>query len=400
MIFRWRQLWTWLFPPHVLAEVTLKKVLRECGWLCVICLCVVLFEQTTLFSWVEGTSLDLFAQVLPHSHSHDITIVQISDADFEGLFGKKRPLDTRIVERILKRVARSNPKVIGVDLELVGPIEAPPDARIVWARDVKRAPDSASPDEDDSVEPKPDPARDNPLARAKIALSIFPPDYDAKVRRYRRRIPVKGEVAERLHVESMDSMPWALVKEYRGDSEDPQSGEDEDRLLRFGSDFSSINFGELLTLPPDDHKYDHLLTDRIVLIGGNYADANDTHETPVGRLSGAKLIAAATQCELDNQVVGEMPLVLLLLMDFLTGAFVIYLNLRCISTFRFILALSGVVAASLIGSYFLFQTFGLFFTCGLVIAGILLHLQVDAFRERRRHHEAHLGSASHGSEHP
>lgn len=255
-------------------------------------LLTLLYSNTSTFRRLETLALDFTMLSREPPGSSDVAIVRITDADYQEYFGGKSPLDPAAVRKVIATVASGRPKVIGVDLdtssEAFQSFEVPPDwPPIIWARDASYS----------NVRRKyllsAVLGRNPPLAPyGLVTLKI---DSDGAIRRYARWYDTDAGPAP--------SLPWAMLRKFRNDENAAAAPNVEEEFLigyagPAGSEhfyrptFSIVN--ELST--KEGWRENNILKDKMVIIGGEYT-VEDEHDTPVGWMTGAEILASITETE-------------------------------------------------------------------------------------------------------
>jgi CHASE2 domain-containing sensor protein len=403
----WHPIVTETILPARLPRPGRRWLAIELLWVLGITLAVHLLELTgVLWRW-EAVGLDLMGSLAPRQQSNDIVIVQITQQDFANLFGGRRPLCPEVVEKFVDEIAKAKPRVIGIDLDLNAPRFRGPDCGIpvIWARDIVASDSSRPPGQEhhcllsfsheiEAVEPGKILGLELDKSQPDSGLCIFVRDADDIVRRFRREFPIRGELATKVLGSPLQSFPWAIAKTY-----DPCLARQDhgraghDLIFNFISDhysFDRVNAGEVSALAAEPFwPNSKLIHDRIVLLGGVFAEARDDYETPVGRMAGVDLIAHAIQTELARGGVREIAIYTSIAIELLSGSLLIYLNWRFVGVGGFVVSLLFVAATFLGISYLAFRGFAYWLNFPVVMFAVLLHLQVDNLRERRKHALTH-----------
>jgi CHASE2 domain-containing sensor protein len=318
--------------------------------------------------------------------SADIRVVNITDSDYDVLFGgDPEDLHPSVLHDLIDAIARSRPAVIAVDidtshshyrnfhLESSWP-------KVIWERDISnsgQAADLNSPSalpEYAEVEPSDVLGGQDPRLNKNSGLPLLFNDPDDKVTRlYTRCIETKAGVEP--------SFVYAIVSAYRTAHANGRSGaaptceNGADRPLQpFFIEYSLRPESSLMArraaqvLGLSGKKQDGGLEsaipefkDRIVLLGGTYRDF-DRHATPIGNLAGVMVLANAIQTELGGHPVGELSRGWLFVLEFLSGTLLVVL-FSVFSLAPWKLFASGLLASAAISlgvSYLSFHTMSRF----------------------------------------
>jgi|GEM_PF-5502941 hypothetical protein len=383
----WRRTLELLFPAR-LARPGWGYAFREMLWALVITTVALSIEHWPVVRSLELIGLDAIEILIPKSLGDEITVVQITDADFADpkLFAGHRPLDPRVVQTLVDKLASAHPKVIGVDLDIVDPdFRQPSDVPVVWSRDIEPPNES---NRGEAVIPRPilglDPHRPQPPS----GICVLPLDRDGVVRRYVRHFEIAGPLADATGHDHMDSFAWKLYGAYRPEAVHDGAHMNHSLILRYRGDrydVDHLNAGEVMRLADLTGWTDNpLIKGRIVLLGGAFADARDEYQTPVGRMTGVELTAQVIRSEMSGGV-EELALYISGAIDLIAAAILVYLSWRFEGVASF-LASIVVIGAAFVGvSYLVFCGLAYWFNFPLVMFGILLHLQIEHLRERRHH---------------
>jgi CHASE2 domain-containing sensor protein len=246
----------------------------------------------------ESIALDTLLRLKAHKRAEHVSIVGISETDYEQLFDRSSPLDPGKVFEVIEAIQRGNPAVVGVDLHMGPmPVDTAPDYQetmnwspIVWAL-------------------TPDELSGHQAVGRLEGLAVLPMDSDGIIRRHRRQFE-----EHTLNGKPLDSLHWAISKAYcsgRPSGESQACSEimheedcaEEDLLLNFSGDrfsFDRVSAESVLKAArgPNWGGPESPFHGDIVLLGGLYSEARDTHRTPLGEMAGVELLALAIESEL------------------------------------------------------------------------------------------------------
>ena len=422
-----------LFPPRH-GRGFLKNWVHHLPIIVGLSLIVALLAHWGWFHGFQTMALDSLLLAQNSRRSDQVVIVTIGDDEFNSpeLFNGLSPLIPEKLGSILKAIAAGKPRLIAVDIDTSSQAQSagyrqladlisgevwPP---IIWSVD-------------GDVESGHHGGHDKPSLHVFPALAgtqsvtsgliVMPSDPDGVIRRYYRSFQVTSEASNKHASEDshdsshVDSLPWAVVKEYSRQT--PQA--ELSKSLRHLRDNRSPPNELLMNFPGDRYTFTHIaaqtvldsyakrefwssekspIRDKIVLVGGTYRAARDVHPTPVGLVSGVELLALAVESEVQGTGIRLMHEAFAILIDILFGSLLVYLNWRFVSPRAIFLNLFAVGILALIASYITFNTFGYWLNFSLVLVGIWLHNQLDVVRELPRlHKEIHdLRSKLHGHE--
>lgn len=277
-------------------------------------LLALLYGNSALFRSLEAAALDFMMRAREQTGNSDIVIVRITDEDYRKYFGGKSPLDPAEVGRVIAAISAARPKVIGVDLdtspESFQSLEPSPDwPPVVWARGASYSHTRRKFLLSGVL------GRNPPLAP--YGLVTLKLDSDGAVRRYARWYDTDAGPAP--------SLPWAMLKKFRNDeSPTPAAPDFEEEFL---VDYVGPSGSEYFFRIPVSTLYSmaeqgglgggNLLENKMVILGGDYAVQNE-HDTPVGWMIGAQVLAAITETEQrggGRKPIGVVAVVLLGIFD-------------------------------------------------------------------------------------
>jgi CHASE2 domain-containing sensor protein len=342
-----------------------------------------------------ATGLDAFNILQKVRDPADVVLIAITDEDYTSkeLFNATSPLACEVVKKVILAIAAGGPRVIGVDLDtsshgfdcLKLDPSVPP--LVVWVQDA----------EWDAVNRRFTPIPvlsglpDAKRPQDRTGLGELPQEADGVIRRYHRKLPVvDGEAAT--------TFPWAVieaacsakctkccdaVRESAGSLEEPLrlnfSGE------RF--DFQPLSVHYVLQLAnTEGWKESSPIRDKIVLLGGDYRAARDTHVTPVGTMNGVQILAQAIESDLNGLGIRTVNEVFAFVLETVLGLFLAWVLHRLDDRLTLVLVISLIAmpVLSIVGSYFAFKTFALWFNFVPVVVSVLIHQLYEHAREYQR----------------
>jgi CHASE2 domain-containing sensor protein len=257
-------------------------------------LLTLLYTNTALFRNLETTALDVQMLLKKPAENSDVVVVRITDDDYQKLFSGKSPLDLSALRTILQAIASGRPKVIGVDLDtsskdfrsLIVPPDWPP---IVWARDATYSKVNQKYVLSNAL------GGYNPCPQSGLVTLKLDPD--GAVRRYTRWYSTDAG--------DYPSFPVAILRQIRNEKcgdPAPLADLDADRFIDFAS---AAKFSQLVSPPAsqivemsgqESWANSDILKDKIVILGGDYS-VQDEHDTPVGWMLGAEILASIIETE-------------------------------------------------------------------------------------------------------
>jgi adenylate cyclase len=271
-----------------------------------------------LESW-QVQALDLLQRLQGRRLPHDVVLVAIDEAAFEGL-GRRQPISRRYLARVVRGLQKSGAAVVGIDVTFTTPTASPDDAALAGA--IRAFSDNGlsrvvllGPLAPGAV----------PLGAAALGPSVMlaspavPADADGFIRRIEPVLPgpegrpaptlalavaarVAGLDARTLEDALAAGRPLALPRLQAGAGLAPSGAPP--IAAAAGLEWP-INYvgpsGSFLTIPSDvvaaigaadaEPAADNPLRGRIALVGGTFADSRDFYPTPHGLMAGVEVHA-------------------------------------------------------------------------------------------------------------
>ena len=84
-----------------------------------------------LESW-QMLAFHLLQQMQGHQPPHDVVLIAIDEAAFEGL-GRRNPISRRYLARVVRGLQKSGAAVVGIDITFTTPTASPDDAALAGA---------------------------------------------------------------------------------------------------------------------------------------------------------------------------------------------------------------------------------------------------------------------------
>jgi CHASE2 domain-containing sensor protein len=335
----------------------------------------------------ETAGLDVFTLLQPSRQPDKVMVVGINDDDYRERFSETSPLNYCKLEEVISAIAASKPRVIGVDIDTSAAsfrklqIEKgwP---QVVWAEDAIQTGKIL-----EVVPALGGIGRDS----AQLGLALLLSDSDGVIRRYRRRFSVQGGYA--------DSFPWAVVNAYCSKGVEPRcralksaesDGSEGELLLNFAGerfDFRPLAVREIMKVSAEPGWAERgLFKDKVVLLGGSFHAARDTHTTPIGEMFGVQIMAQAIESDLDEGGIRRLNEWKAIFFDLLAGMLVVYIQFRFHRNLMMGLALSllAIPIVAVTGSYLAFSTAARWFNFIPVLIGVLIHELYDRAREYKQ----------------
>jgi len=350
---------------------------------------------------LERLALDAEMAASPRP-STSICLVEITDMDYDDIFGGRSPLQPEKLHDLISAIALSRPAVIGVDIDTSHPqfrnLTIEPDwPPVIWERDMSTNGRIGEKDEPLDILGGQDPR----INRSSGVPVLLDDPEDKETRLYTRCVKTKAG--------SEPTFVYALATAYRSatskitidsrkicDSgiEAPmqplliryalrQGGTlyEKDAAQVLGLSDKKENGGQGQTVPD--------FLNKIVLIGGTYRDL-DRHYSPIGVLPGVAVLANAIDTELEGGAVKASPRWVLFGLEFLASALLVLLFHQYAMSPGMALAwgVPLTVVLSLIFSFFSFHTFSRFVNFAPTLLAVLIFEVYEYVR-----HESILGAA-------
>jgi len=334
------------------ATTFLRRLVRALPAVLLLIVLVWVFGHVGVLHRLETIASDTEMLLNRGPSETQVALVTITDEDYGSLFDGISPLQAEKLEGLINAIAKGSPAVICVDVDTSSKTFRDRfkihdwRSRMVWEREIREVPEDADLLNAAKIEPLDvlggrvdlDPSRNS------TGLPILIEDAEDKVTRRYRRI-IKTSVGD------LPSLPWAVVKAYFANRPEdltrlPESSED--LLIHFISDRQHsrrINLTASKVLQLTLHWPEASpIRDKIVILGGSYGD-QDRHDTPIGRLTGAEVLANVIETELNGGGFKPPSEVLLFALE-LFEAFVLILLFH-VSRFSIALLASILVAPAL-----------------------------------------------------
>jgi CHASE2 domain-containing sensor protein len=277
---------------------------------------------------IENWLLKIELSLGPRAES-SIKIVMISDVGYQNLFGGKSPLNQNKLHDLIDAIARSNPKVIAVDIDTSDPsfhafkVEPSWRKKVVWERDIS----AASQDQERQMQPLDILGGQDQKDRIS-GIPVLLDDPEDKVTRYYTQC-----VETKFAREPVPSFVTAVTAAFLDKiaqltSICAQPNATKPILIRYSLDESALLAARVIELSDKKSGKEPAipsLEHQLVLLGGDYL-YSDRHFTPLGvkPKPGVLILANAIQTELDaeqyNNRLYAVPKWGLLLTEFVVAA--------------------------------------------------------------------------------
>ncbi len=364
--------------PVILAVVLATGIFSAMGWL----------ER------FESAGLDTFNILQsPRDPSH-VLLIAITDEDYREFFKETSPLDPGRLFEIIQAIAQGGPSLIAVDIDTSSDafrrFNTPPNwPPIVWGQDCEQG--------EEFIKPLVVLADQRLRDKDRAGIAALPLDSDGIVRRYLREFRTEGGTAPALPWEVVRSASRLGVPGFSEAGETSHGHSGKALLLNFSGERYSFNPLSvrfvLQGAQGEDWNRRGPLTNKVVILGGCYRAARDTHITPVGKMLGLQLMAQAVESELGGGIRGFNHLVEILF-DLVCGALLVVIHHRFRLLRALILSLLAIPVFCLFGSYLAFSTMARWFNFAPVILGVLIHQLYDHAKQYSKMHAQLAGIES------
>lgn len=351
--------------------------------LCVLSLAVDHFGWLRAF---ESGSLDKVLRLRTPIQQDITRLVAIDEADYAERFGSQSPLEPFKVLDLIEAIAVGQPKLIAVDIDTAGKAWADPAIQgrlklmppIVWAENPKV--------EEDHVTGVSEALGGSHPAFTGAAL--FPVDWDGVSRRYYRYLEGTNH--------PVISFPWQIVTaaldlKARGDEVDEKigrrllksataerHGHSSAVLLNFAdsiSEFDPMTAGQVMAVSKTDGWTSNgPIKGKIVILGQEHRLTRDDRATPIGTLSGLRMIAQVVETELQGRGVTPLSWWVKFLFDLIVSILLVTIFHFLLGRAAVWISLALVPVLGLGGSFLIFGTIAHWPSFVLVFGGVLVHL--------------------------
>jgi CHASE2 domain len=322
-----------------------KRVLRALPSIAFVLLLTLLFSRFSVFHRLEKPIADFEMSIAGYMHppgESPVVVVDITDEDYQTLFGGKSPLNYQKLEQLISDIASFHPDLIAVDIdtsdrqfyEFTIDDRWPP---IVWAREPGALGRDANKLEYQPLDVLG--ARDPELNRSSGVPMLMVDSNDKVARTYTRML--------RTDAGLLPTFSWAVVDLYR----ERKGFAKADRLPRCGARPPDTAMPEACTEPlvinyiskrQCEHCFHFKASQigstchrdcaavqswggKIALLGGSYSDAERSKDTPIGPMSGVEVLANVIETELEGGGQHEMGLGLSMAMEAFEGLVLVLL---------------------------------------------------------------------------
>ncbi|HEX7679023.1 MAG TPA: CHASE2 domain-containing protein [Thermoanaerobaculia bacterium] len=352
-------------------------------------------EMANLDAWVVSHHTDL---------SRDIVMIDIGDNDYKETFDRKSPLDRGKVRKLIVLIAKAGASVIAVDLDTADwtPQDLPPDwlregirpghqtPTIIWARTTHEAEGghlllNRFAGRDDTT----------PIQAADETVCWGVPEVlesGGFVRAYHRNISLGATTVPSLaaaaaaafreprpHYETTGSVNCSILSHRFDDRASPA-------ILRTGGRrFPRYHPPELelMGTSPSDAGTPVVtpLSDKIVILGGSFAEARDSYWTAAGKRDGIEVLATAIDSEMHKPMPLEASGLLFYIVDIVFGLIILLTGRLLPYSGSLLVVVGAIPVAAVVGSFLAFSSWSYFASFMPVLLGVFLHKLFDDWWE-------------------
>ena len=349
---------------------------------------------------LERLALDAEMAASPHP-STSICLVEITDTDYDDLFGGRSPLLPDKLHDLISAIALSKPAVIGVDIDTSHPqfrnLRIEPDwPPVIWERDI-----STNGQIDGGGEPLDVLGGQDPRINQNSGIPVLLDDPEDKATRLYTLCVRTKSGSEPTFVYAVATAYRSAISKTTSESrflcdsgnKAPTQSLFINYALRRGTTLYEKDAAQVLGLSDKKENGDQSqivpdFVNKIVLIGGTYRDF-DRHFTPIGELPGVAVLANAVDTELQGGGVKASPRWVLFGLEFIASALLVLLFHQYAVRPGIALAwgVPLTLALSLVFSFFSFHTFSRFVNFAPTLLAVLIFEVYEYIR-----HESILGA--------
>jgi CHASE2 domain-containing sensor protein len=269
-------------------------------------LLTLLFAHLGILHKLEPAVMDAQMRLTKPPADSSVAIVSIDDDDYKNLFHGQSPLDPLQLGALIGAIAAGDPAVIVIDIDTsdarfkqltidesedLTPEKKP---QFVWHLEVRSLPENVSSGELDPLPVLGGKLLDGARNSSGLGLLIEDPE-DHVTRRYKRLLATtQGH---------LPSLPWAAVKRFHESSNQHHAESTDDLVIAYSGDREGSHRVKLTAAKTRELAKNwptaSPIKDKIVVLGGSYL-GQDRHETPLGTLTGADILANVIETETEH----------------------------------------------------------------------------------------------------
>ena len=345
--------------------------------------------------------------------SNEVMIIEIDDADYKNIFGAQSPLSRKKISEIILKVAKSKPRVIGIDISLED--ITPEDEYMIEAfqhLDQLKMPivvpsyfsENTEGGESISSVVKMYPyslpdlvffggigyptSRDGVIremhiekkTNSKEICPFFPLSVLAAREGYTRKTFAKllssGAVGK-TPGSDRDQKLGAIIKSA---SHLPVQ---KIRYIGNKSSFSSVKSSAIFQIPEQFFESENIFSDKTIVIGGTFKESRDFYMTPKGVMSGMEIIANSIETLLSTQPLRPVNHIIEFLIEIVIIFILSVFFLRFSPLKGTLISIVTIIPLAVVGSFVAFSAFSRWLNFIPAGFSIILHGQVSFYEHYR-----------------
>ncbi|MGH8581662.1 MAG: CHASE2 domain-containing protein [Gammaproteobacteria bacterium] len=364
---------------------SIRQQLREdAPLIAAVSLIILALSQLGWLSPLETQSLDAWMRLKAPIEARCVSIVKITEGDYERLFESRSPLAPEKLKDIIRAIASGGARLIAVDIDTSHKdfAQFQPEAdwpTLVWAQSASYAPGNEP--ESDRIRPKPILGAQNRCVP--MGLALFPNGTQGGVRYFRHAYETADGPVLSFPAAIVEAWHALSAEKKQGDTaacpDTPTVHDEEGHNLILDLSGGEFTFnphkaGEVLHVADSPAwRSDGLLKHQLVILGGEYDAARDFHETPMGRKLGVELIAHAVEAELQGRMITPVNHSLMVALEVTAGLCMSLLHFYLGTTRWRWLVVVAIPAIALSSSWLAFARLSLWANFAPVMVAVHLH---------------------------
>ncbi len=357
-------------------------------------------ERTRFIHSLEMANLDAWVVSQKSDLSQDIALIDINDDDYQKTFNRESPLKQDKVKELIVSIAKAGPSVIVVDIDTADwPKEDPPSGWlrraipglpvpiVIWARTTHKVDGGhllldRFAGRDDTV----------PIQAGDETVCWGVPEVlesGGFVRAYHRNISLGATTVPSLaaaaasafreprpHLDQTGSVNCSVLSHKFDDRASPA-------ILQTGSRrfprYHPAELRELVGTPSSDTGTP--LSNKIVVLGGSFAEARDSYWTAGGKRDGIEILATAIDTEMRSPMPLEPSRALFYVLDIVFGLLILLVGRLLPRAIGLLFVVVAIPIAAVAGSFLAFSSWSYFASFMPVLLGVFLHKVFDDWWE-------------------
>ncbi|HEY2092960.1 MAG TPA: CHASE2 domain-containing protein [Thermoanaerobaculia bacterium] len=354
-------------------------------------------EQTRFMHALEMANLDAWVASEDPKPSRDIVLVDIDDKDYDQSFKQTSPLKADEVKKLVTAVVNAGAALVVVDLDTSAWTAADlpttwlsrsASSKVIWARTTAGQGPGLVLNNVAGWSQRPDLPSEVCWGVPQVVLS------GGIVRAYPPRIPIPQATVPSLAAaatavfarqtdgEEREYAPASRLVRNCEALSFQFSGEPEAAILRSGrASFPMYHARDARTFATWNEMRTPL-TDKLVVLGGTYAQARDRYLTPAGDRFGIQIVATAIQSELNRPIPLDASTSFFFTVDIVLGLILLALGSILPRFSAMWVVMGGIPAAAFLGSFIVFRSAPAhFFSFLPVLLGVFFHKVIEEWRD-------------------